>query len=30
MKVISGKCIEKRYAKITDKLKSEFLDKVVQ
>lgn len=30
MKLISGKCIEKRYAKITKKLKQEFIMKVVQ
>lgn len=30
MKIISGKCIEKRYAKLTDKLKQEFILKVVQ
>ncbi|CAD8153024.1 unnamed protein product [Paramecium octaurelia] len=30
MKKMIGKCIEKRYAKLTDKLKQEFIIKVVQ
>ena len=29
MKKMIGKCIEKRYAKLTEKLKKEFIIKVV-